>query len=150
MVDHRGQAVSALSKMSASKRVRRTHLHFGVSGHGEAVQAARVDSQACGDQQCCTCDNQAFSDVTHHAQSSDQVAPRCSPPQFAHVPTPWSLRFRFAWTEHLPAIDGSLWRHPNSRSTGLTTAPAGWNVSQVGTLNQSGWGQLSAAVLAEQ
>jgi hypothetical protein len=75
---------------------------------------------------------------------------RCSPPQFARVPTPWSLRFRFAWTEHLPAIEGSLCRHPKSRSTGLTIAPAGWNVNQVGTLNQSGWGQLPAAVLAEQ
>ena len=39
---------------SASKRVRRRHLHFGVSGHGEAVQAVGDDSQAGGDQECCS------------------------------------------------------------------------------------------------
>ena len=46
-------------------------------------------------------------------------AARCSPPQFAHAPTPSSPRFRFAWTEHLrptrrggfPLV-GKAGRHP--------------------------------------
>ena len=33
---------------------RQTHLHFGVSGHGEAVQPVGDDSQAGGDQECCS------------------------------------------------------------------------------------------------
>jgi hypothetical protein len=38
--------------VAASKRVRRTYLHFGVPGHGEAVHAVGDDSQAGGDQEC--------------------------------------------------------------------------------------------------
>ena len=86
---------------------RQTHLHFGVSGHGEAVEAVGDNSQAGRDQQRCSVglgaecfegpvesgglvglrtthrdddqhagagDDQAFSDVAHHAQPLHQVA----------------------------------------------------------------------------
>jgi hypothetical protein len=137
---------AAATKMSASKRVRRAHLHFGVSvpPSTRIVRTRRFERSVSR--------GTATRGQTLVAPSTGRMnhRARCSPPQFAHVPTPWSLRFRFAWTEHLRAIDGSLCRHPKSRSTGLTIASAGWNVNQVGTLNQSGWGQLPAAVLAEQ
>ena len=46
--------VRVVSSGRAGNRVRQARLHFGVSGHGKAVQAAGDDSQAGGDQQCCS------------------------------------------------------------------------------------------------
>ena len=57
---HREYPISAVATVrpgedrgigSASKRVRKAHLHFGVSSDGEAVQAVGDDSPAGGDQE---------------------------------------------------------------------------------------------------